>query len=466
MPNEIADLIYLDPPFKSDANYNVLFKSPDDKKPKSQILAFEDTWHWTDAADQTYTELVEKTETAPVIEGMITALGKNDMTAYLVMMAIRLVEMHRVLKSTGSLYMHCDPTASHYLKVVCDSIFGAENFLNEMVWYYRGAGIPRNCYARRHDILLWYAKQNGKHYFNPDPARQPYADATVKRFKHYIGNVRDGRDYGMQKLNEKGKHPDDVFTDIQPIAPSARERLGFPTQKPLELLRRIIETSSKKGDLVLDPFCGCGTTIAASQELERRWIGIDITHLAIALIEKRLSDACGIRVHVNGAPNDLESAKNLAQRDKLQFQRWAVTRIRNVRPNKRETGDGGIDGIGYIRLKDRSTKVIVSVKGGKNLDPGMVRDLKGAMDGNGGDLGIFVCLTKPSRGIRKEASSHGRFATPMMNYPKIQIWTIEDHFNRIEPKLPTLADYVKAPRSHIATNQAQTTLPIPPNIIS
>ena len=183
------------------------------------------------------------------------------------MMAQRMIELRRVLKPSGSIYLHCDPTASHYLKLLMDATFGAKNILNEIIWYYRGAGIPKGSRARRHDVILWYAKETERHYFNPDPIRQPYAEATVERFDHYIGNVRGDRDYGRQQLNPMGKHPDDVLAHIQPIAPSAKERLGYPTQKPEPLLENLISSGSKEGDVVLDPFCGCGTAVAAAERL-------------------------------------------------------------------------------------------------------------------------------------------------------------------------------------------------------
>ena len=192
------------------------------------------------------------------------------MQSYLCMIAVRLLEMRRVLKDTGSIYLHCDPSASHYLKWLMDSIFGQRNFINEVVWYYRSAGVPKTARARRHDNLLRYAKKNGSHYFDPDPIRQPYAEATVERFSHYIGNVRGGADFGQQSLNPRGKHPDDVITHIQPIAPSAKARIGYPTQKPIELLEDIIASSSNKGDVILDPFCGCATACVAAEQLGRR----------------------------------------------------------------------------------------------------------------------------------------------------------------------------------------------------
>jgi site-specific DNA-methyltransferase (adenine-specific) len=214
------------------------------------------------------------------------------MMAYLTYMAQRIVEMHRILKDTGSLYLHCDPTASHYLKVVLDEIFGKDNFRNEIVWCYRGAGYPKNDFGRRHDIIFRYSKSQ-IYTFNLDAVREEYAEATKERFAHYIGNKRKGRDFGQQALNPLGKQPDDWW-QIQPIAPSSKERTGYPTQKPLALLHKIIKASSNEGDIVMDPFCGCATTCVAAQQLDRKWIGIDIEKQARSILIDRLSDDAGL----------------------------------------------------------------------------------------------------------------------------------------------------------------------------
>ena len=291
MNSECVDLIYLDPPFNSNRNYAAPVGS------KAAGAAFKDTWTLSDL-DVAWMGLIA--DRHPAIYKTLDAAGTSHgkgMQSYLTMMAVRLLEMRRALKDTGSIYLHCDPTAGHYLKMLMDAIFGADNFLNEVVWYYRGAGIPKATRARRHDTILWFAKQSGEHCFNPDPIRRPYAKATRERFKHYIGNVRQDRDYGQQELNPKGKHPDDVLDYIQPIAPSAKERVGYPTQKPLPLLENLIKSSSNPGDIVLDPFCGCATTCVAADRLERRWVGIDISPKAIELVNMRLQQAMGSLFH-------------------------------------------------------------------------------------------------------------------------------------------------------------------------
>ena len=294
MNSETVDLIYLDPPFNSNRNYEAPVGS------KAAGAAFKDAWTLSDL-DVAWMGLIA--DEHPAISYTLDAAGHSHgkgMQSYLTMMAVRLLEMRRVLKNTGSVYLHCDPTASHYIKQLMDAVFGTRNFLNEVVWYYRGAGIPKATRAKRHDIILWFAKQSGGHYFNPDPIRRPYAKATQERFKHYIGNVRQDRDYGQQELNPKGKHPDDVIDHIQPIAPSAKERVGYPTQKPLGLLENLISSSSKEGDVVLDPFAGCATACVAAEKLGRQWVGIDLSPMAYRLVQERL--ACEVQVGSEETP--------------------------------------------------------------------------------------------------------------------------------------------------------------------
>ena len=280
MNSNTVDLIYLDPPFNSKQDYAAPIGS------QAAGAAFKDTWTLSDI-DVEWIDLIERRN--PALHRVLLAATVDSDKSYLAYMATRLLEMPRLLKPTGSIYLHCDPTMSHYLKLIMDAIFGRRNFLNEVIWYYRGAGVPKMARARRHDVILWYAKQDGDHRFNPDPIRQPYADATVKRFSHYIGNVRGDVDFGPQSLNPSGKHPDDVITHIQPIAPSAKARLGYPTQKPIELLQDIIGSSSNPGDMVFDPFCGCATTCVAAENMGRQWVGIDLSPKAGELVMQRLA---------------------------------------------------------------------------------------------------------------------------------------------------------------------------------
>ena len=461
-----VDLIYLDPPFNSNANYNVLFQEKTGQQSAAQITAFEDTWHWNLESEAAYQDVVTHApgKLPDLLQAMRSFLGDNDMMAYLTMMAQRMVELHRVLKDTGSIYLHCDPTASHYLKLLMDSVFGTKNFLNEVIWYYRGAGVPKKARARRHDVILWYAKNNGRHCFRPDPIRQPYAQATVDRFSHHIGNVRDGQDYGQQQLNSLGKHPDDVITHIQPIAPSAKARLGYPTQKPDQLLNDIISASSNEGDVVLDPFCGCGTAIAAAERLNRRWIGIDITHIAITLIRHRLQDTFKDELkpyEVLGQPQDVASAQALAtdseNSGRYQFEWWALGLV-DARPaqGRKKGADSGIDG--YINFFDdnsgKAKRIVVQVKSG-HVNRGQIATLKGDMEREKAEIGLFITLQPPTRPMDAEAASAGFYVSepfegaPMEHYPRIQILTIEELLNgkRAEyPRVAPQATFRQAPR--------------------
>ena len=288
--DESVDLIYLDPPFNSKADYNILFKTPDNADSPSQITAFEDSWHWTSESELVYGQLLNADpKIASVIRGMREAIGENDMMAYLVMMAIRLIELHRVLKDTGSLYLHCDPTASHYLKIILDAVFDIKNFRNEIIWHYQTGGASKKWFSKKHDIILLYGKSNSYNFY-PDVITVARTEKALKRAKNPKG-ARISKD-------DTTKLPMDVWTDIQALNPMSNERMGYPTQKPVALLERILKASSKNSDVILDPFCGCGTTIEASQKLGRNWIGIDITHLAIGLIEKRMKDAFGVNIEV------------------------------------------------------------------------------------------------------------------------------------------------------------------------
>jgi site-specific DNA-methyltransferase (adenine-specific) len=284
--SNLADLIYLDPPFNTKRVYSAPIGS------RAAGSSFKDMWTWQDV-NEAYLETL--TGKHPALTAFIASAGvlhSKAMMAYLTYMAQRIIEMHRILKDTGSLYLHCDPTASHYLKVVLDEIFGKDNFRNEIAWCYRGAGYPKNDFGRRHDVIFRYSKSQ-TYKFNLDSVREEYAETTKERFAHYIGNVRKGKDFGVQTLNPLGKQPDDWW-QIQPIAPSSKERTGYPTQKPLALLHRIIKASSNEGDIVFDPFCGCATTCVAAQQLGRKWVGIDIETQAVNILVERLSDDAGM----------------------------------------------------------------------------------------------------------------------------------------------------------------------------
>jgi len=442
--DESVDLVYLDPPFGSNRAYNVLFKEENGTASAAQIQAFTDTWHWNEASEKALRDIGENApvELFEMINGFLSFLGRNQVTAYLVMMIPRLLELKRVLKKTGSIYLHCDPTASHYLKIVLDQIFNLKNFRNEIIWCYRGAGYPKRDFGRRHDVIFRYSISDD-YTFNVDDVREDYAEATKERFKHYIGNVRGGRDFGVQKLNPLGKHPDDWW-QIQPIAPSSKERLSYPTQKPGALLERVIKASSNEGDVVLDPFCGCGTTIAVAERLKRKWIGIDITHLAIALVKNRLEDTFGNKVEykVIGEPVDLSSAHALALQNRYQFQWWALSLI-GARPvdKKKKGADRGIDGVRYISAtpwadrpragESKQIKIIVQVKSG-HVSVRDIREFRTVMDNAKAQIGVFLTLDNPTRPMMEEALAAGYYKPSIVGDAqyvqclRIQILTIEE----------------------------------------
>lgn len=455
IPAESVDLIYLDPPFNSNRSYNVLFKEANDIESEAQIRAFEDYWRWDASAETTYRALTapdaEMRGVPPKLvvltEALRSFLGTNDMMAYLVMMAIRLVEMHRVLKPTGSIYLHCDPTASHYLKLVMDAIFGARAFRNEVIWRYRRWPTRARQHQKMHDVLLFYSKEDdGNHVFHTLYGYEKLAESTLKTFgtKKQVADFSSGHRKPGQLDEESAGPPMSDVWDVSVIAPIGKERVGYPTQKPEALLERVILASSDEGAVVLDPFCGCGTAVVVAEKLGRRWIGIDITHLAIALVRTRLETSFPTKhdfYDVIGEPIDVESARVLAEANPYQFQWWALHLI-GARPTgdaEGKTGkagaDGGIDGV--IRFRDdwkadKSQRVIVSVKAGRNLVPAMVRDLRGTMEREGAPIGVLLSMYEPTAAMRTEAARAGTWRSNTFNvdqdYPRIQLITIEEAF--------------------------------------
>lgn len=516
IPAESIDLIYLDPPFNSQRTYNVLFKHESGREAEAQIAAFEDTWHWNQSAQAIYVELT--TQAPDTVGQMVAALynfvGPSQMMAYLVMMAARLVELHRVLKPTGSLYLHCDPTASHYLKMVMDAIFGVQNFRNEIIWKRSSAHSDTKQgaqhYGRITDTILFYSKGD-RVIWNPQYA--PYDENYIER--DYRRVDPDGRRYRlsdmsgpggaakgnpfyevmgvsrhwrftkekMEELIQQGRviqtRPgavpqykryldempgvpvQNLWDDISVINNRSKEMLGYPTQKPVALLERILAVSSNPGDVVLDPFCGCGTTIAAAQKLGRRWIGIDITHLSIALQKYRLKDAfdlqAGTDYHVIGEPVSLDSARQLAQDDRFQFQWWALSLIQ-ARPQGGDVGskqgkkgaDKGIDGvISFIDdHTNRPKRILIQVKSGK-VSSRDIRDLVGTINREKAEMGIFLTLEEPTRDMRTEAVTAGYYTSPgwNQNYPTIQILTIAELLRGAQVNMPPAhATFKKAER--------------------
>ena len=460
--DESVDLIYLDPPFNSQRNYNVVFREHDAADSEGQVHAFEDCWRWDSRAEDTYAELTvgrgrSRCSAAIVafIESMRAILGTNDMMAYLVMMAIRMVELQRVLKPTGSIYLHCDPTASHYLKLLMDAVFGPGGFRNEVIWRYRRWPAKSHQFQKMHDVLLFYSKEDGRaHTFHTLYGYERLADSTLKAFgtKKQVADFSSGhRKPGVENEETLGPPMSDVW-EVGVIAASGKERVGYPTQKPEALLERVILASSRPGDVVLDPFCGCGTAVAVAERLERRWIGIDVTHLAIALVRNRLDTGFpGREVHyeVQGEPVDVESARALAANDPQQFQWWALHLI-GARPAGESAGkvgkkgrDRGIDGVirfGDDRKSGRRQRALVSVKGGEDLAPAMVRDLRGAMEREDAPIAVLLTMYEPTREMRIEAASAGTWrpttSSTDRGYPRIQLMTIQQAFAGMRVELP------------------------------
>lgn len=465
---ESVDLVYLDPPFNSARDYNIIFArhNVSTDADAAQIQAFSDTWRWTPVTENQYLEYTSgglPLNVADALSAFRTLLGENDAMAYIVNMAPRLVELHRVLKVTGSLYLHCDPTMSHYLKVMLDAIFGANMCRNEIIWHYNTGGKGRQSFLRKHDTILWYSKSSD-YQFHRDAVAVPRS-ANTAHLRHGVDEDKREyyEDFSPRKSGkmyrwylDEGVTPMDVWTDIPAINPMAKERLGYPTQKPIALLERILRASSKPGDVVLDPFCGCGTTVDASQTLGREWIGIDITYLAVDLIEKRLLATHGTEIAgtytVSGIPRDKAAALALFSRDPFEFERWAVTML-DGQPNSKQVGDKGIDGVarfplGEIKLRGFG-QILISVKGGKTVNPSMVRDLGGTVTTRKAEMGVFISNTHPTPGMIEEANHAGTYTHPATGtvYPRIQMITTGDLLLGKRPSLPaTMNPYFKAQR--------------------
>ena len=472
----------------------MLFRERSGEESPAQIKAFTDTWEWTQETERTYEQDIVQNPAVPAaVKDMISAfrqfIGRNAMMAYLVMMAPRLVELRRVLKSTGSIYLHCDPTASHYLKTMMDAVFGKENFRNEIVWQRTLAkGLMPRRLPNNHDVILGY-QRTGTSTWNVETTFQPYDENALdaKTDAKYSHRDPDGRRYQLSDLTnpnpnrpnltyeflgitkvwrwtkqrmqeaydnglvvqprpgavprfkryldeQRGRPFRDVWTDIPPINSQAKERLGYPTQKPEALLERIIRASSNEGDVMLDPFCGCGTAVVAAQKLGRQWLGIDITHLAVALMKNRLKTAFDLEpgrdYQVVGEPTDAGSARALWEQDPFQFEFWAVSLLEaQPQSEQRRGADRGIDGLLYFIDGPRRTshKIVVQVKGGRVSSP-QVRDLKGVVEREKAALGLFISLEEPTRDMRTEAASGGFFHSEVWqrDYPKIQLRTIAD----------------------------------------
>lgn len=529
VPDESVDLIYLDPPFNSNATYNVLFQEKSGEGSAAQITAFDDTWHWGQESEYAYHEIIKESpkKLADLIQAFRMFLGQNDMMAYLTMMAQRMSELYRVLKPTGSIYLHCDPTASHYLKLLIDAIFGYKNSRNEIIWKrttsHGDSKQGAQHYGRVHDTILFYSKtddyiwntsfmpfsseQIEQQYYKVDPSGRRYRLVTPTAKKpggdtsyewkgvrppegRYWAYTRDkmkdmddkgllyysstGQPYIIYYLDERpGVAAQSIWTDINPMSPTSKERLGYPTQKPEALLERIIATSSNEADLVLDPFCGCGTAITIAERLHRRWIGIDITHLAITLMRHRLNNAFGKELspyEIIGQPKDLESARVLAQESehagRYQFEWWALGLV-DARPtqDKKKDADKGIDG--YVNFFDdnygKAKTIIVQVKSG-HVSVSHIRDLKGVLERERAQIGVYITLEEPTRPMIEEASLAGFYEPghfPGNYYPRIQILTIQEllHDKKVEyPQHAPVATFKRAQRVRKSSSEEQNRL--------
>ena len=431
IPDESVDLIYLDPPFNSKRLYNAFIGG-------AQWVAFDDTWRWHEAIDD-FHEVAGQPRLSCTMEGLRLMLGEGAQLAYLSYMANRLMECQRVLKPTGSIYLHCDPTMGHYLKVVMDGIFGRQNFRNEIIWHYRKWSTGKYTFQRNHDTILFYSRSQAKHRtFNQQ--YMPRAASTTKRFgkaKIVSGHDESGRRLPskVEDKESEGVRQDDVW-DINRVAPIKQL---YPTQKPLPLLDRIITASSSEGDVVLDPFCGCGTAVLSAQNLGRRWIGIDICVNACKVIEQRLRshfDTIWDSVEFIGMPKTADDAKILASLDKFRFERWGASLVDGMEANTRQRGDKGIDGWGRLPIrKGQFIDLVSQVKGG-STGPGDVQAFNGARQQARADIGIFTCFEeRVTTGMRNAAVSAGRF----MDVPVVQIYTVEDYFEGRVPNLPRVA---------------------------
>lgn len=527
--DESVDLIYLDPPFNSNATYNVLFQEKSGEKSAAQITAFEDTWHWGQESEYAYQEIVRESpkKLSDLVQAFRMFLGQNDMMAYLTMMAQRMSELSRVLKPTGSIYLHCDPTASHYLKLLIDAVFGYKNFRNEIIWKrttsHGDSKQGAQHYGRIHDTLLFYSKSdeyiwntsfmpfsseqieqqyykissNGRRYRLVTPtAKKPGGDTSYEwkgvrppkgRYWAYSRDKmkemddkgllyysRTGQPYIIYYLDERpGVAAQSIWIDISPMSPTSKERLGYPTQKPESLLERIIKTSSTEGDLLLDPFCGCGTAISVAERLHRRWIGIDITHLAITLMRHRLSNAFGKELspyEIIGQPKDLESARVLARESehegRYQFEWWALGLV-DARPahEMKKGADKGIDG--YINFFDdnsgKAKTIIVQVKSG-HVSASHIRDLKGVLEREKAQIGVYITLEEPTKPMIEEATTAGFYEPEHWlgnYYPRIQILTIQEllHDKKVDyPQYAPVATFKRAQRTRKASGEEQNRL--------
>lgn len=452
--DESVDLCYIDPPFNSKRNYFQIYNNQgSDDRVRAQ--AFVDTWTWCDEAVEAFNYITDianlqngkfTKQTVELIRGLEKVLNRGSLLAYLVHMTLRIVEIHRVLKQTGSFYLHCDPTASHYLKIICDSVFCADHrggdFINEIVWHYRRWTGKSKKFQKLHDTIFYYVKNKDAYAFNV--IYTEYTEGSVDRkMQGVLHRFKEGEDpylVSNAEVDERGVRYNDVW-QIPFIAPSAKERLGYPTQKPEKLLEKVILASSNEGDVVLDAYCGCGTTVAVAQRLGRRWIGIGITYLAIALILKRLEDSypgdwpeIEASILLDGVPCDIASAVALANRkdDKTrkEFEKWAALTYSNnqARINEKKGANSGIDAIAYFPIdKYTNGKAIFQVKSG-GVNQETVAILNSDRQREKAEFGFLLTMDSPTKAMRKEIVAAGKYKHPLLNREddRIQIVTVEE----------------------------------------
>jgi site-specific DNA-methyltransferase (adenine-specific) len=472
--DETVDLCYIDPPFNSKRNYNQIYNNIGNED-RAQAQAFTDTWTWDDLAISGFNEILGndqgrfRPQLVALVKGLHDVLGEGTLFAYLISIALRVTEIQRVLKKTGTFYLHCDPTSSHYLKLILDAIFCSQggNFINEIAWCYElGGRVSKKSYGRRHDTIFFYSKSS-EYVFNFDAVLDEWSDKGKAKFRYQdekgkyrlIGRfLKDSPIKGHRDVSPEWEetHPELVqryymkagksqvdFWNISPINQVSPERLGYPTQKPEALLERIIEASSNEGDLVLDAYCGCGTTVAVSQRMNRRWIGIDITYQSISLILRRLEFAFDKAVldgiTIDGIPRDMQSADALAHKkdDRLrkEFEKWAVLTYTNNRAiiNEKKGADSGIDAVAYFltgiaaATSIDNAKIIFQVKSG-SVKRGDIATLHGDMERENAALAVFITLEEPTHPMLAEAKAAGQYRHETMgrNYDKISIVTIKE----------------------------------------
>jgi DNA modification methylase len=476
--DESVDLVYLDPPFNSNATYNILFAEQDGSRSAAQIKAFEDTWRWDQSAASALQEIVEDGgDVSQSMQAFRMILGESNMLAYLAMMAPRLVELRRILKPSGSLYLHCDPTASHYLKLLLDAVFGAAFFQNEIIWCYNVGGKSTKRWARKHDTLLFFSKQSDFH-FDGKAAGVP-RETGSKSFGGKIGVDEQGRRYQDKLVKATGKYyryyldepkiPEDWWADINSLQSGSAERSGYPTQKPEALLTRIIEASCPADGVVLDPFCGCGTAIVAAERLNRRWIGIDVTYLATHLIKSRLVDAFGetVSFSVIGEPTTVEDAQKLGGEDRYQFEAWALGLVGARNAAKKKGSDKGIDGrlIFHEKQGGITRQVLISVKSG-STGVADIRDLRGVIEREEAEMGLLISMREPTAPMRAEAASAGFYRSGSEGvgtwgaHPRVQILTIRELLDGRRIDMPPLSGNLTFRKGRPLERRRQTIEPL------